>query len=184
MDAYVSSRESSGRHLVTLALGFHLFVLGTAKLGDGAEQATITILAGSITFNDPSVLAYFAWSMLAWYLIRFWQYSDHPEEWINCTWAMYHSKLMGKWLLKKGFQRQSEDYDEEQTYLPIFGTWSWPVAKSRSESATYEIGAFDVWKKVRLTLHIFIKTPYFGQYYFPYLIAFSAIYFGLEYLCE
>ena len=80
MDIDTSSISASRRNLVVLSMGFILFSLGEATLGDGTGKTTITILAGSITFNNPDILVYFSWAMFGWFFLRFWQFSKFESD--------------------------------------------------------------------------------------------------------
>lgn len=173
MEIDTSSKQAARRNLVTLAVGFHLFVLGEAQIGDGSGLTTITILAGSITFNNPSMLAIFSWVMLIWFLIRFWQFNDHGADWLDYTRAMYQSNLMSKWMALDGFRKGKYDGGEIQK---IFEDWQWSAVSDKQNRDLYYIRKIAIFRKLCLFLYVALKTEKFGQYYFPYLIAFSAMY--------
>ncbi|MBA3582650.1 MAG: hypothetical protein H0W44_09390 [Gammaproteobacteria bacterium] len=174
MDIDTSSLESARRNLVVLSTGFILFALGDAHLGNQEHVSTISVLASSITFKKPQVLAYFAWIMLAWFLLRFWQFSNHKNDWLSYTHSMYKSDLMGKWL-KQETKDGTSAYDGD-TYQPVFGLWQWQVkAGTRSAQEFFKIKPNQVFRKLTLFLYIAFKTEKFGQYYFPYFMAFFAV---------
>ena len=81
MDIDTSSLSAARRNLVFISIGFILFSLGGATLGDGSGTSTITILAGSYTLTNPHILGTFAKIMFAWFLLRFWQFSKHKQDW-------------------------------------------------------------------------------------------------------
>jgi len=169
MDIDTSSISASRRNLVVLSVGFILFSLGEATLGDGTGKTTLTILSGSITFNNPNVLSYFAWIMFIWFLLRFWQFSDHQKDWVNFTTAMYKSDLMGRWF-KENNLTGLNSYNGDG-FQPVFGDWEWPAVANEK----FIISKREIFKKLRIFSYIAIKTEYFGQYYFPYCLAGIAI---------
>lgn len=172
MDIDTSTKDAARRNLVALSMGFLLFAIGDAQLGDGTGVTTITILAGSITFNNPTVLAVFAWIMLVWFLIRYWQFTDHKQDWITYTTTMYNSTLMKKWL---NTQNQATDQYNGNQYQPLFGNWEWPATVSSDGTLGFVVESNDLLKKLHLFLHVAIKTEKFGQFYLPYLLSLSAI---------
>lgn len=150
-------------------MGFILFALGEATLGDGAGKTTITLLAGSITFENPDILVWFAWIMFGWFLLRFWQFSKHKADFQQYIIAMYYSTLMTRYFLKDN-QSVLGNFDGS-SIKSIWGDWKWPV-KINDE---FVIAKWQIHKKLLIFLYVAITTEHFGQYYFPYCIAVAAL---------
>ena len=173
MDIDTSSIAASRRNLVILSMGFILFSLGHATLGDGTGKTTITILAGSITFNNPDVLVYFVWIMFGWFLLRFWQFSNHKSDWAIFTSAMFTSPLMKRWYSKNGlvFPTRIDRVYDFNTHHPLFGNWQWPAENGKA----FLISKEQILKKLALFIYISATTEHFGQCYFPYCLAIAAL---------
>ena len=165
MDIDTSSISASRRNLVVLSMGFILFSLGGATLGDGTGKTTIAFLAGSITFNKPNILVYFAWVMFGWFLLRFWQFSKHKSDWAQFTNAMYYSSLIKRWYVNNDvvFPRRADKFYDSNTHQPVFGDWQWPGESSKALLIT----KYQIYKKLKLFIYVSITTEYFGQFYFP-----------------
>jgi len=169
MDIDTSSLSAARRNLVVISMGFILFSLGGATLGDGTGKITITILAGSITFKNPEILVCFAWIMFGWFLFRFWQFSKHKADWREYTVAMYHSSLMKSWYTKDE-RKPRAGFDGSSAQL-IFGEWKFPSSGFQE----FVITKKQIIKKLHLFLHVAVTTEYFGQFYFPYCLAAIAL---------
>jgi len=64
-------QDSNGerRNLIMASLGFILYFLGDGYIIDGKFKIQLL----SISFNKPEVIGIFAWLMLFWFAIRYWQ---------------------------------------------------------------------------------------------------------------
>ena len=127
MDIDSSSKDAARRNLVTLSMLFILFWFaeGSLILTPETEELTVKLPYIPITFGKPSVLKYFVWTMLGWFLFRFWQFSDHNADWDIYAGEMYHSKLMSKWLIILdclAYTRQNEN--SNILAYPIFEDWN------------------------------------------------------------
>lgn len=172
MDIDTSSLSASRRNLVLISMGFILFSLGSASLGIEDGKAKLDILAGTITFDNPEVLVIFSWVMFGWFWLRFWQFSDHATDWKNYTLAMYKSNLMLNWYEENTLQRlNSRDQNTGRSYQPVFGDWEWPSSSNQS----FIIKKSFVFRKIIIFLYVAFKTELFGQYYFPYCMALTAL---------
>ena len=169
MDIDTSSLSAARRNLVVISMGFILFALGEATLGDGEGNTTITILAGSITFKNPDVLVCFAWTMFAWFLLRFWQFSKHKADFQQYAIAMYYSSLMTCCYLKDN-QSVRSNFDGS-SIQSIWGDWKWPVEINDA----VVISKWQIHKKLFIFLYVALTTEHFGQYYFPYCLAITAL---------
>lgn len=173
MDIDTSSLNASRRNLVLISIGFILFSLGSASLGIEGEKAKLVILAGTITFDNPKVLVIFSWVMFGWFWLRFWQFSDHVSDWKNYTLTMYKSKLMLSWYRKNKLKvMHSNDRNYGRAYQPVFSDWEWP---SSNHNQTFIIKKGSVARKIIIFLYVAFKTELFGQYYFPYCLALTAL---------
>ena len=169
MDIDTSSLSAARRNLVVISMGFILFALGEATLGDGTGKTTISILAGSITFNNPDILIYFTWTMFGWFFLRFWQFSKHKTDFQKYAVSMCYSPLMARWLAKEK-QKTRTGFDGS-SIQSVLGDWRF----TSTPFPEYVITKHQFLKKLYLFLYVAITTEHFGQYYLPYCLATTAL---------
>lgn len=172
MDIDTSSLNAARRNLVLISMALILFSLGDGSFVLDKDKVKLTILAGSITFGDPKILSEFVWVMFAWFLIRFWQFSDHKVDWSNYTYKMYLSKFMEDLYKKEGMTRMVRPKERlGGGYQAVFDTWQFPSSSNKN----YVIAKSQKILKLRFFIYISITTELFGQYYFPYCLAVTAL---------
>lgn len=173
MDIDTSTISAARRNLVVISIGFILFTLGEASLGDGTGKTTLTIFSSNITFNNPNILIKFTWILFGWFLLRFWQFSNPKAEWITYTTAMYTSELMKNWYKKNNLTGHSSY--SGNAYQPVFGDWRWPASGNQNLTIT----KLQLLKKLFIFTYIALKTEHFGQFYFPYCLSTFALWVTL-----
>lgn len=172
MDIDTSSLNAARRNLVLISMALILFSLGDGSFVLDKDKVNLTILAGTITFGNPEILSKFVWVMFAWFLIRFWQFSDHKTDWSNYTYKMYLSKFMENIYKKEGLTRMVRPEQRlGGNYQALFDTWQFPSSSNQN----YVIKKNDIFRKLRFFIYISITTELFGQYYFPYCLAIIAL---------
>lgn len=167
MDIDTSTRVASRRNLVVCSLSFIIYNLSDASLMGCGEATSLNMLSANIVIRSPEVLIYFAWGMLFWFLIRFWQFSDFLLDWSDYCASMFKSKLMSNW---RGPDSQKYFILDGCIAQPLFGRWRWNY-----NPGGYTIEANEYIKKLKLFLYVAIFTEKFVQYYIPYLLCFFAI---------
>lgn len=172
MEIDTSSIESSRKNLVVLSMGFILFSLGEAVLGDDKGSTTLSILAGSITFNNPEVLVNLAWIMLGWFLLRFWQFSNHKHDWTTYTKEINKTKLFSFYAKSKEIEHV---HTQDINFQPLLGTWIFPTAGATTSHGNIKIEKHEYFKKISLLFWVAFTSEGFGQYYFPYCMFIAAI---------
>ena len=65
----ISDTSPERRNLTILSLGFIIFYLAGGKVTD----ETVRIMVINLSFDKPHILANFAWVILLWFCLRFWQ---------------------------------------------------------------------------------------------------------------
>ena len=86
------------RNLVVCSLGFILYYLGGGKLKDNTLQLPVV----NIEFTNHEFLAGFAWVMLLWFFIRYWQkYKNELTTVINKEVAIEKVNFILIWYLEK-----------------------------------------------------------------------------------
>ena len=172
MDIDTSSLNAARRNLVLISMALILFSLGEGSFVLDKDNVKLTILAGTITFGSPEILTKFIWVMFLWFLIRFWQFSDHKSDWSNYTYKMYLSKFMETLYKKEGLTRLVRPEQRlGGNYQSVFDTWQFPSSGSQN----YVIRKDQKILKFRFFLYISLTTELFGQYYFPYCLAVAAL---------
>ena len=84
----VSDTNPERRNLILMSLAFIIFYAGGGKLAED----TMRLMFVNITFSKPYVLAYFAWAMLMWFCLRFWQKSGF-KFWSSLTTEIVAGKM-------------------------------------------------------------------------------------------
>jgi hypothetical protein len=82
------------RNLVLTSLSFIIYNLAGGKLPDGSTELKLNVI--SLEFTKPEYLLFFAYLMLLWFLLRYWQtnknkYIEAYYDYIN----KYNSKYKG-----------------------------------------------------------------------------------------
>jgi hypothetical protein len=172
MELDTSSLESSRKNLVVLSMGFILFAIGNATLGDSSGATSLSFLSGSITFKNPDALVYFAWTMFGWFLLRFWQFSSHRDDWASYTQTMNKTKLFNILIKSK---TQVKGHAMDGSYQPILGDWTFPEKMAQSSQSKYIIKNNEYFKKIAFFLWVAVTTEKFGQHYFPYCLVIIAV---------
>ena len=168
MNIDTSTKEAARRNLILTSLAFILFTLGEAKLGKTDGSSTIKVLSGDITFSNPDILQYFAWTMFFWFLVRFLQFSDFKEDWRVYCETIYKTKAMDK-LFEKS-KGKTGTYSQN-IHQPFWGEWRWPI----KNGGVLLVKPNEIFVKLKLFLYVAITTEKFGQFYFPYIIAIAAL---------
>ncbi|MEW8073610.1 MAG: hypothetical protein AB2826_24625 [Candidatus Thiodiazotropha sp.] len=65
----ISDNNPERRNLVLASIAFVIYYAA----GGSVSDENIRILVINITFSKPEALAFFAWGMLCWFALRFWQ---------------------------------------------------------------------------------------------------------------
>ena len=180
-----SSKDAARRNLVTLSTLFILFWFAEGHLTPDTMGLKVNLPYIPITFGQPEYLKYFAWFMLGWFLVRFWQFSRHKVDWLTFTEAIYYSWVSKKMMRKELKSTHLAPRSNQNPFIDkygakrqpvLFGDWSWEITRDNTDvSEDFVISKFNIFKKVILFAWVSITTEHFGQFYLPYLLAFFAI---------
>ena len=190
----ISDTNVERRNLVVSSLCFILFYIGDGQIDNNEIRLQII----NVKFLQPCVLAYFAWGMLGWFLLRYWQINKGQIKnyWHKEIKPMSNSAI-SIWYLKKRIQKP---YREPDGFFPSDilttsqglkiqvadvvgghrhenGNWiNFSAGNTRNVNVDgFYGGIFKVYSFVVLA----IKKPGFGSYIIPYILCYFAFFLGL-----
>ena len=190
----IQDSDPERRNLVLTSIAFIIFYLADGQVTPGA----ITLQVVSVTFKNVLALKIFAWVMLCWFGLRYWQthhmsyenaYRDHLNEFGNSneSGAIYIEKTFK---LKRvndcdGFFGHQLLWHGGNNKLHIKYSRMEGVKKKENGSIAYDkrvdlepeelIGFYGILLRLQYFWSFAIKSPGFTSYAVPYILFASAI---------
>jgi len=190
----IHDSDPDRRNLVVTSTAFILFYLADGHMTPDAIRLQIV----PVTFENVFVLKIFAWVILFWFGLRYWQthrqsyrnaYLGHLKEFGNAndSGAKYIEKTdkIPKFNENNGFRENILRWQGEGPKLHIEykiveeftkdNNGGIHIKKQRNVQAQKLRGRYGVWLKTKYLVSFVIQTPGFTSYAVPYILFVSAI---------